>query len=361
MSPYPPRPSEFGSRQRTRSRRGRASRWYRTPPLPAMGWVREFDISSTHHPPRDAPTGHGRGVIALTEGAAWVTNAWTRTLSRVDLATLKVTAVLDLSKAPIAIAADAGGAWVLCRNGWLWRVWLDEPRLEGVARVGRRARSISADDRAVWTLRDGGALTQVEPTSGEIVLEVSVGRGARRVLSGPDAVWVLTRRGRCLEQIDPQTGRTRTKTRLPAQGMGPVLSNGTVWVAYGHRDRHRRRKGAGGIAAIEADTGALDKPFRLPGRPRAIAASGDAIWIACARPGKSHDATIQRFDPASRRLRAAVGSTRWPVDWLAVSERSVLATMNVAGTNHGGGDGAIFLDFGGGGGGDGGGGGAGGG
>jgi DNA-binding beta-propeller fold protein YncE len=56
----------------------------------------------------------GRRPIALAvgEGAGWVASEGTRTISRIDPTTDRVTKRIRLSRSPAAIAAGGGSVWV---------------------------------------------------------------------------------------------------------------------------------------------------------------------------------------------------------------------------------------------------------
>ena len=331
--------------------------------MPASGWVREFDLSDEGSRKEDIGTGHGRGAIEIAEGAAWVTNSWSRTLARLELPTREVSASMKLAKVPVAITAGAGALWVLCRNGWTWRVWPTEPRVEGLARAGAKARSICADDQGVWILRDSGELVQADPISGEMHGRASVGRGGRRVISGHAALWVVTGRGKRLLRVAPDTGEIQTEVKIPGRAVGMALHRKTLWITCVHRFHERRKQGASALAAVDADTGAVGASHPLPELAGAMTYGNDAIWIACGPRGQGKNGTIERFDLRTGSLETAVGSTGWPVDSLAVTGDSLLAAMNVYGNvGAGGGGEGIGLGWdmgGGGGGGDGGGGGGG--
>jgi hypothetical protein len=179
------------------SRRPTASRGsLRRRPRPATGLLYAYNVDALEREPRHVGTGHGRGALAVADGEIWVANAVSQSLARLDRDTLTITAMLRLRQLPVAAAFDGSLVWVVCRNGWLWKVSPAEPSAEGVARLGRRARCLATSGGAVWALRDSGELIQVEPNTGGIALQCRAGRGARQLAVGADAIWVVTARGR---------------------------------------------------------------------------------------------------------------------------------------------------------------------
>lgn len=283
-------------------------------------------------------TGHGHGLIALAGGAVWVASDWSRTLARLNPFTLEITAMLKLEKVPVEMAAGAGALWVLCRNGWLWRVSPPLPEMTGVARVGRRARSIAADDRAVWILRDGGELTQLEPTSAEPILETSVGRGARRVVLTQRALWAIAGRGRRLLRIDRRTGEILRDIRLDVPAVDVVPIGHALWVVASHRIGRRTADGPGRVWRMSEEGDAPGTPAFLPETPRAVTAGSGSIWIACG-PRFKKDASIEELDTRSGDRRTVVSSAGWPIDSLAVVDRRILAAMSIPDPGVGVGDG----------------------
>jgi DNA-binding beta-propeller fold protein YncE len=58
------------------------------------------------------PVGRGAAAVAVGEGAVWVADSLTQTLSKIDPRTNKVTSV-PIGVIPIDIAVGAGGVWVV--------------------------------------------------------------------------------------------------------------------------------------------------------------------------------------------------------------------------------------------------------
>lgn len=323
--PESPRPTGSGG-----SGRGR--------PRPATGLLYAYDIDALDEEPRHVGTGHGRGALAVGNGEVWVANAVSRSLARLDHDTLAITAVLRLRQLPVAAAFDGTLVWVVCRNGWLWKVSPAEPVAEGVARLGRRARGLATHGAGIWALRDSGELIRVDPTVGDVALKCRTGRGARQLAAGAEAVWVLTGRGRSLSRVDAASGQVQTRIALPGQAVDLALDGATAWVAC----RKRGNAGNGTLTAVDRGTSELAESVSLSGQPRTIAVGGDAVWVGCSSHHDKHHGTIQRFDPPTGKTTLAVSSSTWPVDRLAVSARSLFATMRVGSSDAGRAEQGVF-------------------
>jgi streptogramin lyase len=315
--------------------------------------VVETDIKGL--PSREVGTGHGRGAIAVGLDGIWVTNAWSRTVARLDPKTLKLTAVLGLGKTPVGMTIGNDAVWIVSTNGWLWRVWPAGPHAEGVARLGRRARAIAAAGSWIWVLRESGGLIRVEPATGEITLETDVGRGALDLVAADDALWVTCRRGRRLLRVNADSGHIEAEVSPHGRVLCLADAGGTIWMGCGSRLNGR----IGWLYPLDARTAALGESSTLPARPRALTVGQGGVWVACANRRRRRG-TIERFDPETG-LTDLREETEWPVYDLIVSDNSILAAMGLAVTSTtDGGSGIMDLgvagDGGGGGGGDGGGG-----
>jgi hypothetical protein len=132
--------------------------------LLSTGWVRIIDVGG-QLPARNVGTGHGRGAIATGHDGVWVANSWSRTVARLNPRTFELTSLFELGKVPVAIATGPDAVWVLCANGWLWRIWPAGPAVEGVARLGRGARAVAAAGSSIWVLREKGELVRFEPAA----------------------------------------------------------------------------------------------------------------------------------------------------------------------------------------------------
>jgi len=286
--------------------------------LSPTGWVRVIDIGG-RSPNRDVGTGHGRGTIAVAADGVWVAHGWSRTLARLDPGTLELASLLELGRAPVAIAADPDAVWTLCANGWLWRARSSDA--EGVARLGRGARAVAVARQGVWVLRENGELIRLDPSVGEVTLRARVGRGARNMVAADDALWVTSQRGRTLSRVDPESGAVEEQVRLPHRAIRLAADSQRVWAVCGRRSAPRK----GWLYAVDVATGMLDQPAAMSGEPRAVAIGMGSVWVACA-PRRHPEGVIERLDPASRAVEDRI-ETEWPVSALAVADSSLLAVM----------------------------------
>ncbi len=301
----------------------------------ATAWVRGFSRERLLDEPTDIRFGHGRGWITVAAGGVWVIHALSRTIIRLEPATLAITDILRLGKLPVALGYANGGLWVLSRNGWLWRVDAKSPRAEGVARLGRNARALGTDGASLWALHDGGRLTRLDTFTGEVVSEGSIGASGRHLLVTSRALWATSTRPKELMRIDPSGQAVMARVRLPGRAVDLASFGENIWALAWEGRRGR----SGSLLAAEAVNGDDHVLRRLPGRrPQAAVATDSGVFVASAPPGKPHETTIHNIDPASGKLRLGVPTAGWCIDQLAVTPRWLLATMSIGISRTTGGD-----------------------
>lgn len=293
-------------------------------PAGATGWLEVCSASVRDAPARLVGTGHGRGALAAGPNEIWIANQASRSVARVANDTFDMTAMLRLRKFPVAIAVGNDFTWVLCSNGWLWRIPPSGSQVEGVARLGARARSIAATADSVWVLRENGRLIRVDQSTGEIVTESRVPGTAKRVAAGHGALWIIAKRGRRLLRIDPESGEALAKIPLPERAESIHVGDRGIWLGC-HRPWPRRDNR---LYTVSSTTGEPEMPIQLPGRPRAIREGLGSLWLACSADSRRR-CTIERLELHSGTLETW-RKTDWAVSDLAIAGDSLLVAMSLA-------------------------------
>lgn len=205
--------------------------------------------------------------IAEAAGAAWVTDASTATLFRVDPATMRAEKRAALDATPCELTFAFGALWVATQSGWLDRV---DPASGAVRRV-----------------KVGATSYEVEPAAG--------------------ALWVSDRDSAQLTRVDPATLAT---TRLPLPGTHPgglVYAFGQLWV--------------GDDTNVSTQLMRVDPVRRTVTRvtagqrPAYTSATSTAVWVSDTAAG-----SVSRIDPRTlRAVTVQVGVS--PVNLDAVGDR----------------------------------------
>jgi streptogramin lyase len=131
--------------------------------------------------------------IAIGAGAIWVTgDPADRRLWRIDPATHRITATVELGFPPGGVAVGGGAVWI--------------PDM----------------------LRD--RLARIDPRTNRIVATIPVGRGARGVTFGEGSVWVANAIDHTVARVDPQTNDLVATIPLAASPQAVASGGGSLWV-----------------------------------------------------------------------------------------------------------------------------------
>ena len=130
-------------------------------------------------------------ALAIGDGSIWVANSVSRTIWRLDAATMAKTAEVSLTDAPTAVALGFGRLWV--------------------------------------TSYVGDSVVVIDAVAGGRVATIPLGQGPRGIAAGPDAIWVAGSQGALL-RIDPTTLRVSGSIDLPGPAEGVAVLGSDVWV-----------------------------------------------------------------------------------------------------------------------------------
>jgi DNA-binding SARP family transcriptional activator/ABC-type branched-subunit amino acid transport system substrate-binding protein len=153
--------------------------------------------------------------------------------------------------------------------------------------------------RDVW-ITDGGTNVDefdVSGTEPRLVRTVDLKAPLDDIAAGEGAVWVLSGTGASVFELNPQTGKVRTRVSLESRPslaapfpIALTAGLGAVWVLGGN---------AATVTRIDPADGAVTTTVQLPvdSDPTAIAAGAGAVWIA-----DSGNGFVSRIDPVTNAL-----------------------------------------------------------
>ena len=260
-----------------------------------------------------ATGGHAKAAAPLFARA--------NSLARIDPATNKVSAVIDVGAFPVVSAAGGQSVWVYNRDGGtISEVDAGTNRVLKTTTISGFMPAeccslfagpvLAADASGAWFV-NGGEYDKPRLT------HVLAGAGTKReypldltptgVTAGAGAIWVVGHRARDSQvvRIDPATGRVTAKTRFPAGS--PVDSiafgYGAVWVMksatatlYRIDPRSARRTGSAVVGSLRAT-----RPQIMP--------RGHEIWVRITDGG----GTDVRVDPST--LASSPFGSYGPPEW----------------------------------------------
>ncbi len=178
-------------------------------------------------------------------------------------ATPATTAVLsegsDLKTLQLGAAEDDGelGGWRRGRRwyGGLFAAWFVVPAIVG---------SLALLLAGIYLLFFGSSLSVSPP--------VEVAHPPLRLAVGKDSVWVTSARDGYLKQLDPDTlDLVRPSIRMPTGVSGVAVGGGSVWVSSPR---------TGEVLRVDPDARRVAARVKVGGRPGAIVAGGNRVWVA---------------------------------------------------------------------------------
>jgi DNA-binding beta-propeller fold protein YncE len=214
----------------------------------------------------------------------------------IDPATNKVTSKIPLGgplSGAISVSAAGDTVWVACcgrsgtgastSGGRLLRV--DPRRKQVVADIALNASpvAIAADAGAAWVATSGGQVLMVNPRRNRVTATINAGGPLgfdRTIAVGASGVWLADPFDEQLVRIDPRT--RRVTARIPAGAVTTLaVTRDAVW-ALSSLGLVRVDPTESRVAAISSDPDLR--------RARLVAAGTDALWTAAW-------SSISRVDP----------------------------------------------------------------
>lgn len=236
--------------------------------------------------------------LAIGFRSLWVPNcgdqATPSSVARVDLTTAQVTATI-----PMTIANTEGGLAVGASNVWMLTdtrgtlVRIDPASNRVVARIDVPASSyaVAFGEGAVWvTNTDANTLTRVDPTTNLVTHTIPVGPSPRFLAVGERSVWTLNQGDGSVSRVDAATGRViaTIDVGVPGPGGDIAVGEGSVWVTAIDIP----------ISRIDPATNKVVQQFVGKGGD-AIRVGHGSVWLSMLEQGQ-----VLRLDP--KRINATV-------------------------------------------------------
>jgi virginiamycin B lyase len=234
-------------------------------------------------PPVSRLEGFHATAAVVADGSLWVTEYDVDQLLRIDLATGKVRARIDVGGSPGAVIATPGAVWVHdWEHGRLLKVDARTNRVVATLPVGSTNGDVAFAAGAVWAVDPRGELLRVDPDTAEVTRHVPLGvdaplpsdtpAGSTLAVAG-DTLWVLAADGRVAE-LDARTGRIVGRARgpvLPPEKSRRVGADGSgLWISSPYRRE---------VVLIDARTRRTTY-VPIHGDPGALAVVDGRIWVA---------------------------------------------------------------------------------
>jgi len=173
--------------------------------------------------------------LAAGFGSIWVPSCGDKTVSRVDIKTNQVTATIAAAPAVSegGIAASPEAVWIVTdAKGVLSRIDPASDKVAAEVEVPANSAGVTYGEGAVWvTTPDKNLLTGVDPKTNRVIFTVEVGPQPRFVTTGAGSVWTLNQGDGTVSRVDAKTGKlvTNIEAGIPGSGGELAFGNGHVW------------------------------------------------------------------------------------------------------------------------------------
>ncbi|HUF85593.1 MAG TPA: serine/threonine-protein kinase [Acidimicrobiia bacterium] len=252
--------------------------------------------------------------VAVTTGAAWVTTD-RDSVKRIDPATNRVTATIEVGTRPRGVAADAEAVWVAnAGSGTVSRISSRTNRGTATIEVGGEPFAVAASSDAVWvTDIEGNTVSRIDPSDNGITATIELETRPSDVAAAEDGVWVTHTRGDTVSRIDPFTDAVSATIAVGSRPDGVAVADGAVWVA---------NLGDDTISRIDPATDTVTATIEVRDAPRDVAAGSGVVWVT-----SSEGDIVTRIDPATDTVTGTVEVGRNAVPFrLAAGDDAVWVT-----------------------------------
>lgn len=205
---------------------------------------------------------HPCGAMALAFRSLWVADCKDRTLTRIDLKTAKITAIVATG-----IANPAGELNVVAGAGSIW---------------------VASNDQ--------GAIARVDPATNGVTASVQANPGSFYLTFGMGSLWAVSATRQSLQKIDPATNTVVATTALGREPGFLAAGEGSIWV---------QEQGDGTVARVDPVTGAISGRVKVDETLKYgdIDTGGGKVWLRTTA-----GQTFVVIDPVSLAITARMGA-----------------------------------------------------
>jgi DNA-binding SARP family transcriptional activator/streptogramin lyase len=239
-------------------------------------------------------------ALVVANGSVWVANYLDRTVTHIDLESRDL-ATIPVGGHPTGLASYRGSIWVTTLEG---RVVPIDTRFDSAKRpidLGRKTpggialADIAAGGGFLWITSPGTTVFRLDPADPLSAEPIFPDEGAEGPIAyGAGQVWVAGS-GRVVS-IPSDTGIPRSGIDV-GRVRDVAFGGNALWVASGGPFHSG---GLPGLRRIDPNSRLIDsQQIPVGPTPGAVAATGDAIWVASRDGG---DGAVYRVDPRENRV-----------------------------------------------------------
>ncbi len=295
---------------------------------PALGAIKDNSVglidTSRNVITASIDVGQRPGGAVVSDGALWVTNTGSATVSQISPDGQNVMRIIDVGPNPVGIAATDGAVWV-ANSGQrsVSQISTATGRVVNEIPVGNGPIAVATGAGYVWVANSGDStISRIEPSTASVNLRIPVAARPISIVAGDLGVWIASADGATVTHLDPQTGVTLAAP-IPVGGLpvGLALGGGAVWVATTD----------GRISRINPAQNQIDAFVDTGGKLSAIVADDSAVWVA------DPDGSVLRLDAADLAAAPNRITTSSSPEALALGEGGVWVATRASASSHRGG------------------------
>lgn len=230
-------------------------------PAPPKPGVKEIQLPfSTLKPSATFQIGATADWVLVTRDSIWAAGSKPFSLQRIDPATNKVVATINLpGEACSGLVSAFGSIWVpLCgKQPSMARVDIDKNQIVKILPIGPAGP-------------EGG------------------------VAASADSIWIVTDAKGILSRIDPRTNSERQKVSIPPGSYNPICSDGMIWITGFDSNL---------LIAVDASTGKRVASIPVGPKPRFLTSGGGSVWTL-----NQGDGTVTRVDRRTKKVIATIAT-----------------------------------------------------
>jgi YVTN family beta-propeller protein len=240
-------------------------------------------------------------------------------LVRIEPLTNKISSKVPLGT-PMRVAVGEGAVWVAdSTSGTVTRVDPDTGRAMKVIPLAKGLAGIAVGLGSVWVANTtDGKVYRIDPATNRVAQQIPVGVGIDPLVIGSGSVWVSNYRAGWVAQIDPARGQMVATTRLDSVS-DIAIETETLWAVT-----YRR----GGFSALDVDVyridpGARDASFFTSllkssgsggsSAPRMTMAPGGTAWVTVAIDNTVIPVDLSKPLPLEKQTNKAIPTGRTPI------------------------------------------------
>jgi YVTN family beta-propeller protein len=241
-------------------------------------WVANYNSSTVSridgatHTVQTIPVDSTPSGIAVGAGAVWVANNFSGTVSRINPSVNRVVDSIGVGNGPSGVAVGYGNVWVANTNdGTISRINAVTDAPGNPIALGGSPTGVAVGFHSLWVSDAAYArVLRVDPQTGGLVQPINVGTGPTAIAIGFGSVWVANSLDGTVMRINPGTNHVTAAVHVGDTPNALAVGAGGVWVANEYGDD---------VVRIDPTTETPRRTVRVGNRPEGVAILKGAVWV----------------------------------------------------------------------------------